>query len=274
MSTLSKEFREIYSRSGLTTPYEDYLKRIALIFSSTYSISVVLLLIIHTELLQVRGWRLLPAIFLPSATIALLTLLLTLYYPLYKRNQMKTEIEDSLLYALSYMAALSAGGLPVERIMERVSEVEESEALRMIASKFMADVRLFGFDVPSALRDAALRSPSDMMTKLLEGLRNVIQTSGDLRGLLTYEVGRILERRREKLKRMMSTLVYLGELYVSLLVVAPILFILILTVLSVIGGNPLGIPPQVQLNLLVFVGIPTMAAGFTIILDVIMGGEE
>lgn len=274
MSTLSREFREIYSKSGLSTPYEDYLRRTALLSASAYSISVVLLLILHTRLLEVRGWRILSDIFIPSAIVGLLALLLSLYYPLYKKNQMKEEIEDSLLYALSYMAALSAGGLPIEKIMERVSEVEESEALRMIAGKFMADVRLFGFDVPSALRDAARRSPSEVMEKLLEGLRNVIQTSGDLKGLLTYEVNRMLERRRERLKRMMSTLIYLGELYVSLLVVAPILFILILTVLSVIGGNPLGIPPQVQLNLLVFIGIPTMAAGFTIILDVVMGGGE
>lgn len=274
MSTLSHEFREIYVRSGLSLPYEEYLKRTAIISSSACSISIVILLIIHTMLLHVRGWRLLAAVFIPSAMVGILTLLLSLYYPLYRKNQMKTQIENSLLYALSYMAALSAGGVPIERIMERVSEVEESEALRMIAGKFMADVRIFGFDVPSALRDVARRSPSEFMEKLLDGLRNVIQTSGDLRSLLIYEVSRMLERRREKLKRMMGTLVYLGELYVAMLIVAPILFILILTVLSVIGGNPLGVPPQVQLNILVFIGIPAMAAGFAIILDVVMGGEE
>ncbi len=274
MSTLSHEFREIYARSGLSLPYEEYLKRIAIISSAACSISIVILLIIHTMLLHVRGWRLLAAVFIPSAMVGVLALLLSLYYPLYRKNQMKTQIENSLLYVLSYMAALSAGGVPIERIMERVSEVEESEALRMIAGKFMADVRIFGFDVPSALRDVARRSPSELMEKLLDGLRNVIQTSGDLRSLLTYEVSRMLERRREKLKRMMGTLVYLGELYVAMLIVTPILFILILTVLSVIGGNPLGVPPQVQLNILIFIGIPVMAAGFAIILDVIMGGEE
>jgi len=273
MSTLSHEFREIYVRSGLSLPYEEYLKRTAIISSAACSISIVILLIIHTMLLHVRGWRLLAAVFIPSAMVGILTLLLSLYYPLYRKNEMKTQIENSLLYALSYMAALSAGGIPIERIMERVSEVEESEALRMIAGKFMADVRIFGFDVPSALRDVARRSPSEFMEKLLDGLRNVIQTSGDLRSLL-IEVSRMLERRREKLKRMMGTLVYLGELYVAMLIVAPILFILILTVLSVIGGNPLGVPPQVQLNILIFIGIPIMAAGFAIILDVIMGGEE
>jgi len=274
MSTLSREFREIYTRSGLSLPYREYLKRIAVVSSAVCSISIVILLIIHTRLLHIRGGKLLIAIFIPSTMTSILTLFFLLYYPLYRKNQLKTQIENSLLYTLSYMAALSAGGIPIEKIMERVSEVEESEALKMIASKFMADVRIFGLDVSSALRDVARRSPSELMEKLLEGLRNVIQTSGDLRSLLTYEVGRMLERRREKLKRMMGTLVYLGELYVSMLVVAPILFILILTVLSVIGGNPLGVPPQVQLNILIFIGIPVMAAGFAIILDVIMGGEE
>ena len=274
MSTLSREFREIYARSGLSRPYEEYLRRIALLSTSAYAAAALILLLVNSLIFQVWGFRLVMIVLPPSAIIGVSVLIIGLYYPLYKRNQRRTQIEDSLLYALSYMAALSAGGLPIERIMERVSEVEESEAVKMIANKFMADVRLFGFDVPSALRDAARRSPSETMEKLLEGLRNVIQTSGDLNSLLTYEVDRMLGRRREKLKRMMGTLVYLGELYVSLLIVAPILFILILTILSVIGGNPLGIPPQIQLNLLVFIGIPTMAAGFAIILDVILGGEE
>ncbi|RLI18740.1 hypothetical protein DRO49_01910 [Candidatus Bathyarchaeota archaeon] len=274
MSTLSREFREIYARSGLSRPYEEYLRRIALLSTSAYAAAALILLLVNSLIFQVWGFRLVMIVLPPSAIIGVSVLIIGLYYPLYKRNQRRTQIEDSLLYALSYMAALSAGGLPIERIMERVSEVEESEALKMIANKFMADVRLFGFDVPSALRDAARRSPSETMEKLLEGLRNVIQTSGDLNSLLTYEVDRMLGRRREKLKRMMGTLVYLGELYVSLLIVAPILFILILTILSVIGGNPLGVPPQIQLNLLVFIGIPTMAAGFAIILDVILGGEE
>jgi len=274
MSTLSREFREIYARSGLSRPYEEYLRRIALFSTSAYAAAAFILLLVNSLIFQVWGFRLVMIVLPPSAIIGVLVLIIGLYYPLYKRNQRRTQIEDSLLYTLSYMAALSAGGLPIERIMERVSEVEESEALKMIANKFMADVRLFGFDIPSALRDAARRSPSETMEKLLEGLRNVIQTSGDLKSLLTYEVDRMLGRRREKLKRMMRTLVYLGELYVSLLIVAPILFILILTILSVIGGNPLGIPPQIQLNLLVFIGIPTMAASFAIILDVILGGEE
>ena len=49
-------------------------------------------------------------------------------------------------------------------------------------------------------------------------------TSGDLKTLLSYEVERQLSRKKEKLRNTLTTLVYVGELYVTLLVVTPVIF--------------------------------------------------
>jgi archaellum biogenesis protein FlaJ (TadC family) len=82
-----------------------------------------------------------------------------------------------------------------------------------------------------------------------------------------------MQKKKDGMKKMLSNLGNLGELYVSLLIVAPILFILILTILSILGSPSSG-GSVLQLNLLTFMGIPLLATGFIIILDVIMGGIE
>lgn len=270
----SREFREIYKESGILTSYDSYVKRMALSISAIFSLTAVASMIFHSHLLHMTGLRLLQAVFsLPLAASGLLAFAL-LYYPYHQRNEMRETTEEGLIYTLSYMTVLSAGGISIERIMERVAETEESPPLKKLAEKFMMNIRLFGFDVASALKDISQRSPSETLSNLLDSVNNTVQTSGDLKGLLTYEVGRQLQRKREKLKKMMGTLMYMGELYVTLMVVAPILFILMLTVLSVLGGGPFGGSSVLQLNLLVFFGVPIMAASFIIVLDTVLKGEK
>ena len=79
--------------------------------------------------------------------------------------------------------------------------------------------------------------------------------------------------KRENLKKILSTMTYMGELYVALLVVGPILFILIITILSILGGGASS-GSVLQLNLITFIGVPILATGFIILLDTSIGGEE
>lgn len=270
----SAEFKEIYRESGFSMLFQDYIKRIALFISTAFALTAVSFTLVHYFFLHLPGQRLLPAVFSLSLAVSGLVAFALLYHPLHRRNQMRTKIENDLVYSLSYMTVLSASGISLERIMERVSEVEESPPLKQLAKKFMMNIWLFGFDVTSALKDISSRTPSEVLKKLLGSLNNTVQTSGDLEGLLTYEVERQLQRKRDGLKKTMGTLLYMGEIYVTLMVVAPILFILMLTILSVIGSGLFGASSVLQLNLIVFFGIPLMATGFIIVLDTILGSEE
>lgn len=270
----STEFREIYGESGVSLLYQDYVKRMAFYISMAFTLTATSFTLAHHFFLHLPGPRLIPAVFSLSLAVSGLIAFILLYYPLHHRNQRRGKLENDLVYSLSYMTVLSASGIPIERIMERVSEVEENPSLKQLATKFMMNIELFGFDATSALRDISSRSPSDILKKLLDSMNNTIQTSGDLKGLLTYEVERLLQRKRDGLKKMMGTLTYIGEMYVTLMVVAPILFILMLTILSVMGSGPFGASSILQLNLIVFFGIPLIATGFLIVLDTVLRGEE
>jgi len=269
-----REFKEIYYESGINLSYYDYKKRIMIAASILYPCILVSTILIHKLLLNMPWFRVLPAALSISIALTVFVVLVLLYYPLYSSNQIRAKIENGLVYTLSYMTILSTGGISIEHIMERISEVEENSWIKKLVDKFILDVKIFGFEVSAALEDISKRSPSNVFKKLLSSIDNSVRTSGDLKSLLSFEVEGLLQVKRESLKKRLGTLTYLGEMYVSLIVVAPILFIVMITMLSVLGGGSFSNSAIPQLNLIVFLGIPILATGFILILEMIIGGEE
>ena len=265
-----REFREIFDESGISTVFTDYLKRMGVVVSVVFALTAVSSAVIHNLLFRMS----LPRMILVALSLSLVTTdiaaILYLIYPLYRRNQNRNKIESNLIYTLSYMDILSAGGASIESIMERVSDVEENPQIRQLARKFVVDIRLLGFDVVTTLEDVSKRTPSGALKRLLESIIHNIRTSGDLRGLFGYEIKRLFQAKRESLKSMMRSLNYLGEMYVALMVVGPILFILMISILSIFSGST---SSAVQLNLIVFFGMPILAAVFIIILDTVLEGD-
>ncbi len=266
-------FQQVYLSSTLTDYIDDYLSqatRITIIsFITFFSVTFVLLILIKAPILNI--------ILLPLATgliFSSITGFILISYPYYKRGEAKGKLEDGLIYFLSYMTVLSASGMSIERIIDRITDVEENPPLIHVCKKFLMNVRLYGMDVRTALKDTANISPSKIFAKQIESIRTTIATSGDLKTLLGYEVNRQLQAKKEQLKSKINTLTYIGELYVAIMVITPTIFILIIAILSVLGGHSLGGSSVLQLNLIVFIGIPIMAAVFTVILDQTLGREE
>jgi flagellar protein FlaJ len=269
-----KEFRRIYDESGISLPYYDYERRAALIVAALFPMMLVSTMILHKFVYNMPWSTVLPAIFSLSIAITALASFLLLTYPLYKRSQIRGKIEQGLLYTLSYMTILSTGGISIERIMERISEVEENPWIKRIIDKFIVDIKLFGYGISAAFDDISKRNPSNIFKKLLDSIGNCVKTSGDLKGILSFEVESLLQMKREGLKKMVGILTYFSELYVALIVVAPILFIVMITILSVLGGGSDINSAVPQLNLIVFLGIPILASGFILMLDIVIGGDE
>ena len=78
----------------------------------------------------------------------------------------------------------------------------------------------------------------------------------------------------EQLKKKLSGMVALAELYITAMVMAPVTFIIMITLLSVLGNSSMGISPITQLNLIVFFGIPAICVIFIVILDGFLTKED
>jgi archaeal flagellar protein FlaJ len=269
------DFKTVFMRSGLNTYIDDYLRQAAII-TGVATLTFTFISVMFFKF--VLRWAFLdPRTILLAFATALIGSAITgtifIFYPYYRRYEDKNRIEEGLIYFLSTMAVLSASGMSIERIIGRIAEVEDNPPLIHLAKKFLMDIRLFGMDVRTALRDIAEMSPSNVLYKQFESMRTALSTSGDLKSLLLYEVDRQIQVKREKLKAKINTLVYVGELYVALMVLTPIIFIIIISVMSVLGTS-VGGGAVIQLNVIVFIGLPIMGGVFMVLLDQTLGRED
>ena len=77
-----------------------------------------------------------------------------------------------------------------------------------------------------------------------------------------------MKLRQLGLKKYSDSLSVLSEIYVALLLTGPLLLVIMVSVMSVMGGGGLGIlSPDLLLSLLTYLLIPVCAVIFLIILD-------
>lgn len=267
-------FEQIYQKSGIYRLYESYMALMFFAYLIAFVFAFLVSAVTHFVFFKLAPLQLIEAVLTSSFITSLLVPVVFLVYPLFRGNQRKNEIDTNLVYTAGYMGVLAAGGISTERIFDRVTEVELHPALRDLAKRFIANLRMFGLDVVSSLKDLVVHSPSETFSKLLLGIVNTIQTSGDLKSLLAFETKKLLGIKREQLKKTLNTLIALAEVYVTAIVLAPITFIVMLTILSVMGNVAFGISPAMQLNLLVFLGLPMLSIGFILILNSVLPEEE
>ena len=267
-------FKQIYLKSGLSRLYESYMALMLFASLVTFVSSFAMGALLHHLLFNLRSLQYFIAVLTFSCVISLTVPIIFTLYPLYRTSQRRKEIDANLVYTTGYMGVLSAGGISIERIFERVTQVERHPPIKDLAKRFIANIKMFGLDVTSSLADIALRSSSETFSKLLTGISNTVKTSGDLKKLLSFETKRLLHAKREQLKKTLGTLVSLGEIYISAMVMGPIVFIVMITILSIMGNVAFGLSPVDQLNLIVFFGLPTVSTIFIVILNSVLPEEE
>lgn len=266
--------KKTYMQSGVPESYESYMALMFLFSLVTFFSVFVAASLMHSVLFKLPFLHSLTAALVLSGIATLVVPAIFMMYPLYRADQRREQIETSLVYTTGYMGVLAAGGISAERIFDRVTQVEQHLPIRELVSRAMANIRIYGLDVVSSLNDVILHSPSETFSKLLAGITNTLKTSGDLKSLLTFETQRLLHAKQEQLKKTLNNLTAFGEMYITGVVIGPIVFIVMITILSVMGNVAFGISPMMQLNLLVFFGIPALSAVCIVVLNSILPEEE
>jgi len=267
-------FKDVYQRSGIRSSYEIYVAHMFFASSTAFVSALVVGALLHRPLFSLTSPWYYVAVLSFSYIVTMTVSIAFIMYPVHRQGQRKRGIDANLVYTAGYMGVLSAGGIPIERIFERVADVEQHAPIRTLTQRLITNIKMFGLDVSSSLRDITLHSPSEAFSKLLTGITNTVKTSGDLTSLLTFETERLLHAKREQLKKTLGTLTVLGEVYITAIVMGPIVFIVMLTILSIMGNIVFGLSPAEQLNLLVFFGLPAVSAVFIVVLNSVLPGEE
>jgi flagellar protein FlaJ len=192
------------------------------------------------------------------------------FYPICRADSLKRTLEDGLPFTAGYMSILAGAGVLPDFIFRSLAQVDASLAVSNEARTIVRDVELFGFDVISALEAASQRTPSERFKELLEGFIATIHSGGSLVKYLRDRSRQYMKLKRIALRRFSDTLAVLAEFYVTLMVAGSLIFVVMLSVMAMLGGGGSGfLDPRLLLYLLTYIGLPIGSVVFLIVLDMI-----
>jgi flagellar protein FlaJ len=265
---LFKDLDTNLQRSGLKVNFKAY---VTLTVFCTILLSLAILTVVPWLLFFLLGVSLVPAILfgIGSGLLAIAFTILGFYwYPIYRADTIRRQLEDELPFMTGYMAILTSAGVSPENVFSSLANLPVAMTISAQAKDVVRDVNLFGCDIISALEDASKRTPSARFREMIEGFISMIHSGGNLAGYLREKSAQYMKMKKIGLKKYADTLSMLSEFYVAVLLTGPLMLVIMLTVMAMLGNASLGLmSPDLLLSLLTFVGIPVGSVVFLVILD-------
>jgi flagellar protein FlaJ len=187
-------------------------------------------------------------------------------YPTSVTEKRKNDIEANLPFAINHMAAIAESGVPPRVIFKVISQFKEYGEVSRESRKIVRNIEVFGLDETRAIKDVASKTPSTNFKDLLYGILTAIQTGGSLKKFLREESERIMFEYKLRRSKYLQQLSIYADFYTALLVAAPFIFVIILPLLSVLGGKIFGLSAQELVDLGIY-GLIAMNVGFLVFLQ-------
>jgi len=257
--------RPLMRRSKLFMTVEEYL-------STAFMTALIIFPIVLTSLLVFftvfSGLSLVLSIVLSVvfSVVACIGLGVAFFiYPSYKVDNIKRDIELNIPYATTHMATIAGTGVPIYTVFKLVSEFKEYGELAKEYGKISRDIEVFGSDVVTAISQSAADTPSAHMKELLWGIVSVIRSGGDLRRFLVEKAAGFMDSQKNLEKQYLDSLSLLAEMYTTIFVAGPILFVVMITVMGSMGN--LGLPTDLIMSIVIYVLMPIASIGFIILVE-------
>ena len=149
--------------------------------------------------------------------------------------------------------------MPPERIFRSLANVGDEFNIGEEVRRIIGDIEVLGLDLNEALRNGSSRSSSRKFGALLDGVVTTSHMGGDLSAYLREESEKFKKARVASMKSYLESLGGMAEVYVSLMIALPLALVVMLSIMSFLGGGTsmLGnIDPNVLLTLVAFVITP------------------
>ena len=180
-------------------------------------------------------------------------------YPVLTISSKVRKIDANLPLTANFMAVLASSGMPPERIFRSLAKVGDEFGVGEEMRRAIADTELMGLDLKDALKKASLRSASRKFGTLLDGIVTTSHMGGDLSSFLRDESEKFKKLRVTSMKSFLDSLAGMAEVYVSMMIALPLVLVVMLSVMSFLGGAASimgGLDPQTVLNLMTFLVTP------------------
>lgn len=197
-----------------------------------------------------------------------ITYALFLAYPGFRAGERKGAIDKNLPYAVTFMYALSRGGMNVIEILRSLSKSTDTygEVAREV-DVVVRDMDYFGNDLRTALHNICEITPSENFKDLMYNLLTVIDSGGNISTYFRDKSEQYLNRAKIDQKGFLETLGLIAESYVTAFVAGPLFIIILGVMMSVMGSGS-----QVMIYAIIYAVIPIGSLMFVVMVDIITPG--
>lgn len=188
------------------------------------------------------------------------------FYPGYKANKRKKEIDENLPFALNHLGAIATSGISPVAMFELLDSFEEYGAISDEAGEISRRVNVFGEDLTTALRTVAKKSPSEDWAEILYGIISTIERGGDLKSYIQEKSDEALFEYNIEREKEIEKLGTYASFYTAILIAAPVFLVVVLAVMNLLGGTIGGFQIRDLMWLGIHIIIPAINALFVIFL--------
>ena len=267
------QFQEIHiqlKKGGVLIAFKAYIAFMILtsliVFAATIPVAFILIpLLTGTPFLSGLNFGFSLVI---AAVASLITIMIMYIYPGMKASNRKAPIDRNLPYITNFLTLLSSSNVPPSIIFESMSKIVTLKEVRLEFSNIIRDVEVFGNDLLSSIVENAKLSPNDQLGDILEGYVATVKTGGNPTAYLKITTETVTKERISKLDSMLESLSAMAEIYIMMLVAAPLLFIVLFVTLGMIGSSTIGgMSMSLVLYLLTYLGIPILGVIMVVIMS-------
>jgi flagellar protein FlaJ len=155
--------------------------------------------------------------------------------PYSRASTRERQINMLLSDSISFMYALSVGGLNQLEILEAMARADDTYG--EVAKEFQSIVQeteYFGTDYRNAIRQQAAATPSDDLSQFLTDMLSIVNSGGNMQAFLSDKKDKHMRTAKQQQEVTLDTLELFGEMYMTLSLF-PLLLIIILVIMSMLG---------------------------------------
>lgn len=185
--------------------------------------------------------------------IPIITFIFLYVYPSLEKKSLETGIDQELPFATINMSAIAGSRIEPTNIFHIIVSTGEYPHLKGQFTKVMNEITIYGHDLVTALRNSADSCPSKKLADLYNSLATNITSGGNLGEFFEKRSESLLldyRLERERYTRASETFI---DVYISIVIAAPMILMLLLMMIQV-SGLGLALTPT-MLSLIMILGV-------------------
>lgn len=174
------------------------------------------------------------------------------FYPATEAGAVQKSISYELPFATIHMAAIAGSDIEPVKIFKIIGGSEEYKAIGTEIRKVIIQVETYGYDLVTSLKNVANSVPNKKLAELFSGLATNIASGGALKNYLEKKSENFLVDYRLERQKYTALAGTFMDVYISILIAAPLILMMMFIVMNVAGLGMGGIGIQTLLFLAVF----------------------